>query len=262
MEAQASLESVEQSKETIENNSASDNIPMNEAKLSEEKSAENSVHNSSSGGTGPFHVVESEAKKDSYETEFEKFLKHANKNTAEPEVSAKDNSNEAEKRSDKVQGAASNFEPSVEDTSNSSWYKMKSGSEEKMDITENVALPDESSNLSVPDNGSVASSNIGDSCLSYQDQTLNLDEGSNISIPESSSPKYTGHQPDFDESANMNPPSNAEFVRPDTPNRPETPSRPDTPSSNFDGNSESTPVKRYRRGTLQIAAEDASEHGQ
>jgi hypothetical protein len=261
MEAQVSSESVEHSKDNTENSTSCNNIPFEDKEPSVEKSAENSIQNVEEI-TGPFHVVETEAKKESYETAFENFLRQANEKAAESESSVKKGDDAAENETDQVQASASTFVPNVEDTSNSSWYKMKSGSEEKMDTTENVTLPDESSNLSVPDNGSVASSNIGDSCLSYQDQTLNLDEGSNISIPESSSPKYTGHQPDFDESANMNPPSNAEFVRPDTPNRPETPSRPDTPSSTMDGNSESTPVKRYRRGTLQIAAEDASEHGQ
>lgn len=203
--------------------------------------------------TGAFHILEKESRKDSYETEFEKFLH---------ESGAK---GEESKGSDKGSGATENsvkqtaFVPACEDTSNSSWYKMKDSSEEKMDTTETASPPDEASNLSVAENGSVASSNIGDSCMSFQDQCL--DEESNMSMPEDSVPAYSGHQPVFDESANMNPPSNVEFVRPGTPTGPGTPTRPDTPSSTNDGNSDNTPVKRYRRGTLQIAAEDASEHG-
>ncbi|XP_053401211.1 PHD finger protein 10-like [Mercenaria mercenaria] len=274
MEAEPSTESIEQSKDSVENDSVSNNMEDTEQSVEKPvKNSEVSVQNSDEG-TGPFHEIEDEANKDSYETEFEKFLRQANERTEESEASVGDNSREVSSEDFKVQKTAPVFEPTGEDTSNSSWYKMKSGSEIKMDTSENVTPPDESSNLSVPDNGSVASSNIGDSCMSYQDQASNMDEESNMSIPEESSvPKYTGHQPVFDESANMNPPSNVGFARPDTPNRPDTPSRPDTPGrpdtpsrpdtpgSTIDPNSESTPVKRYRRGTLQIAAEDASEHG-
>ena len=137
-----------------------------------------------------------------------------------------------------------------EETSNSSWYKMPENKEETMDIAETGLLGDENSNMSIPENASVVSSNIGDnSVLSYQ-----VDEGSNLSIPDdgNSVPKFSGHQPVFDESANMNPPSNVTFIQPDTPG-----------SVNADTMSEATPTsKRLRRGTLQIAAEDSKEHGQ
>ncbi|KAL4238527.1 PHD finger protein 10 [Mactra antiquata] len=220
-------------------------------------------------GTGAFHSVEEDAKKDSYETEFEKFLHQAGReDTPVSDIQTEAENGEDKKESDVINNV-------YEESSNSSWYKMKELPVEKMDTTESESVmipPDECSNLSVPDNHSVASSNIGDSCMSFQDQ--GMDECSNSSMPgDNSVPAYTGHQPVFDESANMNPPSNVPFLRPDTPSRADTPtrpdtpsradtpSRPDTPSSTNDATSESTPVKRYRRGTLQIAAEDASEHG-
>lgn len=203
--------------------------------------------------SGAFHILEKETEKETYESEFAKFLQDAGS-----KGSLSDSRNSVEKSD---QTAKQAFVPPGDDTSNSSWYKLKESSVEKMDTTEITVSPaDEASNFSGQDNGSVASSNIGDSCMSFQDQ--GLDEESNMSMPEESSvPAYTGHQPVFDESANLNAPSNTEFLRPDTPAGPGTPSRPDTPSSTTDGNSESTPVKRNRKGTLQIAAEEASEHG-
>lgn len=262
---------------------------------------------SKEGKTGAFHEIEAESKRETYETEFEKFLRQANERNKESDSEMlKDKDKDVDTAVGRVtmlRTASASFDQTCEETSNSSWYKMKSDGEEKMDTSENVTPPDENSNLSLPDNGSVASSNIGDSCMSFQDQGSNMDEGSNLSIPgDNSIPTYAGHQPVFDESANMNPPSNVPFARPDTPtrsdtpggpgtpgmpdagttsrpdtpcgpdsdtpcrpgtpSRPDTPGQPDTPGSATDANSDNTPVKRYRRGTMQIAAEDANEHGQ
>lgn len=273
MEEEQSLNTVEQSGDNFDSNSfaeiskateqlVGENEEQNVAKVSEMSVEQSSVVTGKESETGPFHEIENESNKETYETQFEKFLREANEGKEESNVSLKEDGKEAGNGNSVAIQPAPSFMPACEDTSNSSWYKIKSGSEEKMDARENVTPPDESSNLSVPDNGSVASSNIGDSCMSFQDHASNMDEESNLSIPEENSVSaYSGHQPVFDESANMNPPSNTPFVRPDTPSRPDTPNRPDTPSSTMDANSESTPVKRYRRGTLQIAAEDASEHG-
>jgi len=144
------------------------------------------------------------------------------------------------------------FHPISEETSNSSWYKLKPDENEQLRKMDTVTV-DETSNLSLADNASCASSNIGEG-LHFHDQTSNLDDCSNLSIPdENSVTPYAGHQPVFDESANMNPPSNL----------PSATARPDTPNSEKDKNaSESTPAKKFRRGTLQIAADDANEHGQ
>ena len=194
-----------------------------------------------------------EPQKETYESAFEKFLSQP---SAEQAVSDNDS-----KSSEAKAPVGSEVKPEVEfkkfnqispeETSNSSWYKMPKNKEETMDVEETGLIGDENSNMSIPENASVISSNIGEnSLLSYQ-----VDESSNLSVPDdgNSVPQFSGHQPVFDESANMNPPSNVTFARPDTPS-----------SVNADTTmSESTPTaKRNRRGTLQLAAEEANEQGQ
>lgn len=189
------------------------------------------------------------SKDGSYVSEFHKFLQQESAKNSSMETSVK-----VDERSETIDVAskAQGFCPVSEDTSNSSWYKINTDEKEEKLETPSIVLPqDETSNLSMGDNGSCVSSNIGDG-LSFHDQGSNLDECSNWSMPDDSSVQpYSGHQPIFDESANMNPPSVSGIARPDTPN------------SERDKNaSESTPAKKYRRGTLQIAADDANEHGQ
>lgn len=189
------------------------------------------------------------SKDGSYVSEFHKFLQQESDKNNSIETSVRvDERSETIDEASKAQG----FCPVSEDTSNSSWYKINTDEKEEKLETPSIVLPqDETSNLSMGDNGSCVSSNIGDG-LSFHDQGSNLDECSNWSMADDSSVQpYSGHQPIFDESANMNPPSVSGIARPDTPN------------SEKDKNaSESTPAKKYRRGTLQIAADDANEHGQ
>ena len=174
-----------------------------------------------------------EPSKENYVAEFHKFLQEENK------------AHNADKETlDETKSSNVNQHP--EESSDSSWYKI--GNEKQTKHGAITVGLDESSNLSMPENESYMSSNR-DSYASFHEQNSNMDEGSNLSMP--GTPKYAGHQPVFDESANLNPPSNSTFARPDTPN-----------SDKDKNGSESTPAKKYRRGTLQIAADDASEHGQ
>ena len=148
------------------------------------------------------------------------------------------------------------FDEFTEDSSNSSWYKIKDKpAEEPMDTddkTRRLLVTDEGSNLSIPDDSSLASASaMEDSRLSFTDQVSNLDESSNLSAGDSCSVKAFGHELVLDESANLNPPDKDLFVQPSTPSSVVT-----------DATSEATPVKRYRRGTLAMAVEEASEHGQ
>ena len=148
------------------------------------------------------------------------------------------------------------FEEFTEDSSNSSWYIIKDKpTEEPMDTDDKnrgLLITDEGSNLSVPDDSSLASAGaMEDSRLSFTDQVSNIDETSNLSAGDSCSVKAFGHELVLDESANLNPPDKDLFVQPSTPSSVVT-----------DATSEATPVKRYRRGTLAIAVEEASEHGQ
>lgn len=192
-----------------------------------------------------------------YVSEFHKFLEEEKAaKGADSEVSSghegDEKAHEKNASSDPQSKVSKPFYPCSEDTSNSSWYKLKPDEDIPKTDSLGVGLPqDETSNLSLADNASCVSSNIGDG-LSFHDHASNLDECSNLSIPDENSViPYSGHQPVFDESANMNPPSNLPCARPDTPN------------SERDKNaSDSTPAKKYRRGTLQIAADDANEHGQ
>ena len=148
------------------------------------------------------------------------------------------------------------FDEFAEDSSNSSWYKIKDKpTEEPMDTddkTSRLLVPDEESNLSIPDDSSLASASaMEDSRLSFTDQVSNLDESSNLSAGDSCSVKAFGHELVLDESANLNPPDKDLFVQPSTPSSVVT-----------DATSEATPVKRYRKGTLAMAVEEASLHGQ
>ena len=148
------------------------------------------------------------------------------------------------------------FDEFTEDSSNSSWYIIKDKqTEESMDTDDKnrrLIVTDEGSNLSIPDDSSLASaSGMEDSRMSFTDQVSNIDETSNLSAEDSCSVKAFGHEPVLDESANLNPPDKDIFVQPSTPSSVVT-----------DAASEATPVKRYRRGTLAIAVEEASEHGQ
>ena len=148
------------------------------------------------------------------------------------------------------------FDEFAEDSSNSSWYKIKDKpTEEAMDTDDKsnkLLVPDEESNLSIPDDSSLASaSGMEDSRLSFTDQVSNMDEFSNLSAADSCSVKAFGHELVLDESANLNPPDKDLFVQPSTPSSVVT-----------DATSEATPVKRYRKGTLAAAVEEASSHGQ
>lgn len=148
------------------------------------------------------------------------------------------------------------FDEFTEDSSNSSWYIIKDKStEEPMDSDDKnrrLLGTDEGSNLSIPDDSSIVSgSAMEDSRLSFTDQFTNMDETSNLSAGDSCSVKAFGHELVLDESANLNPPDKDLFVQPSTPS-----------SVITDATSEATPVKRYRRGTLAMAVEEASEHGQ
>ncbi|KAH3852509.1 PHD finger protein 10-like isoform X2 [Dreissena polymorpha] len=176
--------------------------------------------------------VVKEPVKDNYESEFHKFLKEENRacNNEHDTDSVKD-IDESSRPDSTENEPASAFVG--EDTSNSDWYKPNIDEGCKTSEANNLLGVDEASNVSVP--GSAASSNVED-----------MDECSNMSLPESSA--FSDRQMVFDESANMNPPSNCPFVTPGTPN------------SERDKNGDNTPAKK-RRGTLQIAADDASEHG-
>lgn len=197
----------------------------------------------------------SEQSSSNYVSEFHKFLQQ--------ETAAKGDDGDTtsiqdveEKRNDKTSAddkTSKTFVPSLEDTSNSSWYKFKEDEKTEKTLAPAICLPpDETSNLSMGDNASCVSSNL-EYGMSFQDQNSNLDECSNLSMPDEASVQpYGGHQPVFDESANMNPPSNMPCTRPDTPNS----------EKDREKTSDSTPAKKFRRGTLQIAADDASEHGQ
>ena len=148
------------------------------------------------------------------------------------------------------------FDEFTEDSSNSSWYIIKDKpTEEPMDTEDKnrrLLVTDEGSNLSIPDDSSLASASaMEDSRMSFTDQVSNMDETSNLSVEDSCSVKAFGHEPVLDESANLNPPDKDLFVQPSTPSSVVT-----------DATSEPTPVKRYRKGTLAQAVEEASEHGQ
>ncbi|WAR19534.1 PHF10-like protein [Mya arenaria] len=177
----------------------------------------------------------SDQSKDNYVSEFHKFLQAENK--------AHNQDTESEVSGNKQ--VTCNLGPAIEESSDSNWYKINNDKTNKQNTV--TMLPDDSSNMSLPENVSFMGSNM-ESCASFQENNSNVDECSNLSMP--ATPKFAGHQPVFDESANMNAPSNSGFARPDTPN-----------SDRDKNGSETTPQKKYRRGTLQIAAEDASEHG-
>ena len=207
-------------------------------------------------------------KKQSYEIKFEQFL-HGK--MSEPQTESELN----DQQSDPKPGTSKSVKRKmfeIEESDSSSWYKPPKngtdndeGTPEAFDASKGLLhsavsrlLPqEENSNSSMPDSitcgpASVVSNVEEISCLSYPEDISLNDESSNMSATDSFLVPSFGAKPDmnlFDESANLSAPNNKSFMRSDTP------------TSSVSESTSTTP-KRVRRGTLAIAAEEASEHRQ
>lgn len=155
---------------SVESKAAVNTIPV----LMENDDTKNMFGNNFQSTKGTDVVLE--PVKDNYESEFHKFLKEENKacNNENDTDSVKDTDDSSRPDSTENEPASAfvgHFK-TLEDTSNSDWYKPNIDEGCKPSEAATLLGVDEASDISVPEPGSLASSNVED-----------LDECSNMSLP-------------------------------------------------------------------------------